>query len=102
MNEQTLCMETVKRVRGMKEGNRIAPKSCSGGGPMEELESSLHLSMTFQPFAVLATKKDAVSMMIYTNNQTPKLTVFFSPFHVLPLSQPPYAGAITALVKKML
>lgn len=53
---------------------------------MQELESSLHLSMTFQPFAVLATsKKDAISMMIYTNNQIPKFTGFFSHFHVLPL-----------------
>lgn len=68
---------------------------------MLELESSLHSSMTFQPFAALATsKKDAVSTMIYTNNQIPKFTGFFSPFHVLPLMlQPPHAGAITALVK---
>lgn len=74
---------------------------------MQELESSFHLSVNFQPFAVLATsKKPAVSMMIYTNNQIPKFTVvgwvfIFSPFHVLPLmSQPPCEGAITALVKK--
>lgn len=45
---------------------------------MQELESSLHLIMTFQPFAPLATsKKDAISMMIYTNNQIPKFTGFF-------------------------
>lgn len=49
---------------------------------MLELESSLHSSMTSQPFAELVTsKKDVVSMMIYTNNQIPKFTgVFFLPF----------------------
>lgn len=70
---------------GERKGETIAPKSHSGG-QMQELESSLNLSMTFQPFAVLATsKKDVISMMIYTNNQIPKFTGVFSPFHVLPL-----------------
>lgn len=87
---------------GNERGNYIAPKFCPGEGQTQQLESSLHLSMTSQPFAVLATsKKDATSTMIYTNNQIPKFIGFFSPpFHVLPLMlQPPHTGAITALVK---
>lgn len=87
----------------MEGGNCTAPVSCSTEGPVQELESSLHLSMTFQPFAVLATsKKDAVSMMIYTNNQIPKFTGVFSPFHVLPLmSQPPCCRCNNSLGQKM-
>lgn len=63
-------------------GGRQCPQPCSGGGSMLELESSLHSCMTSQPFAALATsKKDAISMMIYTNNEIPKFTgVFFLPF----------------------
>lgn len=63
------------------EGESTAPQPSSAGGSMLGLESSLHSSMTSQPFAALATsKKDALSMMIYTNNQIPKFTGGFLPF----------------------
>lgn len=66
--------------KGMR-GESTAAQPCSGGGSMLGLESSLHSSMTSQPSAVLATsKKDALSMVIYTNNQIPKFTGVFLPF----------------------
>lgn len=68
-----------------KEGGMRGGKHCSTALLWRRINAGagehLHSSMTSQPSAVLATsKKDALSMVIYTNNQIPKFTGVFLPF----------------------